>query len=216
MVDQISDYSQSNQNELSQDQLSEEISDLMVKTGVFDDQRFFGQVPNYEMSNFREYLANPQGYRINQAEDVKFNYELRKQMEQRLMMHVNQLSQSEKVNMIGNLVPEFGKALERLRTVSTKYDTLMQRLNPSGLHPTVLNMHGGKLRELLMSDKFAKKIKLVDDFSAGRQAGNLSLNVQKTLQPTDVEEIGGKQGRKEQIFEQNNQLQDTEMKLKDA
>jgi hypothetical protein len=106
--------------------------------------------------------------------------------------------------MIGNLVPEFGEALERLRTVSTKYDTLMQRLNPSGLHPTVLNMHGGKLRELLMSDKFAKKIKLVDDFSAGRQAGNLSLNVQKTLQPTDVEEIGGKQGRKEQIFEQNN------------
>lgn len=168
------------------------------------------------MSNFREYLANPQGYRINQAEDVKFNYELRKQMEQRLMMHVNQLSQSEKVNMIGNLVPEFGEALERLRTVSTKYDTLMQRLNPSGLHPTVLNMHGGKLRELLMSDKFAKKIKLVDDFSAGRQAGNLSLNVNKSLQPTDVEEIGGKQGRKEQIFEQNNQLQDTEMKLKDA
>lgn len=177
MVDQISNYSQSIQNELSQDQLSEEIYDLMVKTGVFDDQRFFGQVPNYEMSNFREYLANPQGYRINQAEDVKFNYELRKQMEQRLMMHVNQLSQSEKVNMIGNLVPEFGEALERLRTVSTKYDTLMQRLNPSGLHPTVLNMHGGKLRELLMSDKFAKKIKLVDDFSAGRQAGNLSLNV---------------------------------------
>ena len=67
-----------------------------------------------------------------------------------------------------------------------------------------------------MNDKFAKKIKLVDDFSAGRQAGSLSLNVQKTLQPTDVEEIGVKQGRKEQIFEQNNQLQDTEMKLKDA
>lgn len=46
-------------------------------------------------------------------------------MEQRLMLHVDQLSQSEKVNLIGNLVPEFGEMLERLRKVTTKYETLM-------------------------------------------------------------------------------------------
>lgn len=54
--------------------------------------------------------------------------------------------------------------LERLRKVTTKYDTLMSRLNPSGHATTILSMHGGKLRELLSTDKFAKKIKLVDDF----------------------------------------------------
>jgi hypothetical protein len=47
-----------------------------------------------------------------------------------MMLHVDQLSQSEKVNLIGNLVPEFSEVLDRLRKVTTKYDTLMSRLNP--------------------------------------------------------------------------------------
>jgi hypothetical protein len=56
-------------------------------------------------------------------------------------------------------------------------------------------MHGSKLKELLMSDKFARKIKLVDDFSSGgRTAGILNLNVQKTKTPQadEVEEIANK------------------------
>lgn len=62
-------------------------------------------------------------------------------------------------------------------------------------------MHGGKLQELLSADKFARKIKLVDDFQGGKQGGVLNMNVQKTAQPAEVEEIASKQGRKEQIFE---------------
>ena len=112
-----------------------------------------------------------------------------------MMLHVDQLSQSEKVNLIGNLVPEFSEVLDRLRKVTTKYDTLMTRLNPPGLQNTILSMHGSKLKELLMSDKFARKIKLVDDFSSGgRTAGILNLNVQKTKTPQadEVEEIANK------------------------
>ena len=35
-------------------------------------------------------------------------------MEQRLLLHIYPLSQAEKVNLIGNLIPEFSEALERL------------------------------------------------------------------------------------------------------
>lgn len=85
------------------------------------------------------------------------------------MLHVEQLSQSEKVNLIGNLVPEFSKVLDRYRIVTVKYETMMNRLNPSGLQSTILSMHGSKIKEILSNDKFARKIKLVDDFTMGRQ-----------------------------------------------
>jgi hypothetical protein len=51
-------------------------------------------------------------------------------MEARLMTHVNSLSQSEKVNLVGNLVPDFSRLMTRLRDITVKYQTLINRLNP--------------------------------------------------------------------------------------
>lgn len=73
----------------SEDDLVDEIADQMVKTGVFDDTRFKGAIPDYEKSHFREYLASPEGYRENQLDNSDFNYEMRKKMEHRLKLHVD-------------------------------------------------------------------------------------------------------------------------------
>ncbi len=140
------------------------IADVVLQTGVFDDTRFYGTIPKYEQLHFREYLASQDGYRVNQPEDVQFNYQMRKNLEQRLMLYIFPLSQSEKVNLIGNIVPEFGEVLDRLRQVTTKYETLLTRMNPVGMQSTLLSIHGQKVRELLQNDRYAKKIKLVDDF----------------------------------------------------
>ncbi len=61
-------------------------------------------------------------------------------------------------------MPEFGAVLDRLRQVTTKYETLLTRMNPGGMQSTLLSIHGQKVRELLQNDRYAKKIKLVDDF----------------------------------------------------
>ena len=103
--------------------------------------RCFARVPNYEKLHFRHYLENPKGFKENIPADVKFNYEMRKNMEDRLMQHVDLLSQSEKVNLIGKMIPEYSEAMFRLRTVSTKYATLINRLHPLGPHP-VLSRQG--------------------------------------------------------------------------
>lgn len=112
------------------------------------------------------------------------------------------------MNLVGNLVPEFSEVLERLRKVTTKYETLMSRLNPQGPPSTISATHGSKIRELLLNDKFARKIKLVDDFSTGRQGGWQSSSVSKAVahggnHPSDVEDLANKE-RQKQIFEQNN------------
>lgn len=85
------------------------------------------------------------------------------------MSHVNSLSQSERVNLIGSLIPDFSIIMGRLRDITIKYQTLTNRLNPQGtIQSTALQAHGLKIKELLQSDKFARKIKLVEDLAKGR------------------------------------------------
>lgn len=94
-------------------------------------------------------------------------------------------------------MPEFSQVLDRLRQVTTKYETLLTRMNPAGLQSTLLSIHGQKVRELLQNDKYAKKIKLVDDFTIGRSGpGVVQQSSSKQQATSEVEDIANKERQK--------------------
>ena len=54
---------------------------------------------------------------------------MRLKIEKRLREHVENLSQAEKVNLVGSIIPEFQETLSTLRLVQLKYSTLTSRLS---------------------------------------------------------------------------------------
>ena len=87
-------------------------------------------------------------------------------------------------------------------------------MHPLGPHP-ILSRQGKQLKELLQKDPFAKTIRIVDDLSDPRFVMGSHSRL-KFSRRSDQQDGHENQQRQQNIFEQNNELQSTEMKLKDA
>ena len=75
---------------------------------------------------------------------------------------------------MGSIIPEFQDTLTKLRMMQLKYSTLTNRLSTplNSQLPTVVSMHGTKIRESLLNDKFARKLNITDDIIVGRNQGS--------------------------------------------
>lgn len=97
------------------------------------------------------------------------------------------MSQAERIDLLGKMVPEFREGLDMMRRTALKYNTLTNRLSTTSTkthQPTALAILGAKIREQLKSDKFAKKIHITDDIVVSRQgtAGFVKADTALTTQ----------------------------------
>ena len=97
-------------------------------SGLFNEARLLGQIPQYESRHIRHYFNDQEQFRENQQE-VREDRATKKQLEDRLKEQLAGLGQSDRVELVSEALPELQQSLEDLRQTSVKYHVLCNRLS---------------------------------------------------------------------------------------
>jgi len=76
---------------------------------------------------------------------------------------MTQLSQDRKINYIFSLVPDFRLYMEKLKSMTLKYTTLIDRLKNQDDKDLVFQQIKVKIRQQILSDPHLKRLGITDD-----------------------------------------------------
>lgn len=80
---------------------------------------------------------------------------MRKLMQEKVRAQLGNSNQSDTVEILSSLIPEFKQALEMARTTTLKYNVLTNRLGGDvGGRPNKVTQMGIQIKELLKQDEF--------------------------------------------------------------
>ncbi|CDW77822.1 UNKNOWN [Stylonychia lemnae] len=168
----------SNQGEDRQDELATNI-DIQLIT---NHDRLQVTIPNYD-NHSRLYFENPDGFaqnqeiRLNQRKVfTKVTEEKSVEFEKRLFHQFARMNQSEQVDMIGKIVPQFADCLRDLQQFKLKYQVLLDRVKKLSPLP---------LKQALAQDRVLESLGILNDLQKGDQVPQLQQ--QQTLSGTNAQ-----------------------------
>jgi hypothetical protein len=92
-------------------------------------------------------------------------------MQEKIKAQLSSSNQSDKIEILSSLIPEFKRSLEMARTTTLKYNLLTNRLGGDGSsRPSKVAQYGIQIKELLRKDDFISQTDLLEDIVISKQS----------------------------------------------
>jgi hypothetical protein len=157
-------------------------------------------------------------------------------MQERIKAQLLNVNQSDKIEILSRLIPEFKQCLDMARTTTLKYNVLTNRLGGDGSsRPNKVAQFGIQLKELLKQDEFITQLDLLDDIVITKQSQQMfsllqlkgiTLDQRPSTMFVQAQVTPGKEGedesakafqqRQTMMNEEQSKLDQADRKLKEA
>lgn len=151
-------------------------------------------------------------------------YNKRYRLQNQLSALIAQLSQDEQVNYIFSLVPDFRLYMDRLKSTTLKFTTLIDRLKNQDDKDLVFQQVQIKIRQQILADPQLKRLGITDDITTHSKQVAAAHIRQKILQKQTSLVIDSLINKEQKLLEERrNQIKDhtehinqTQLRLRDT